>query len=581
MASHTLAIAKASLAAGLMRPDPTSVQRDQITHFHKLLDEALTHCSPTNIQRCKEWLLRNAISSIARVTSIGKYLAALSASLSESLAQSTNASNRARTPGSRRKQLHVLYLVNDLLHHTKYHKGSPSASSVVTSTFQPFLSKLVEAASAYDSNVYPKQRQRISTLLDEWEKQDYYSSLEIGKLRDISSSAGCVTTENGQAEPSAVNIPINGEDKNKAEAPFMMPASHGDLSAPYYELPAGNMMPHIIPNSATPINPHIVKPLQFLAGPADERLAFAVKDFLKDVDKLYGQQSMEEEGISIDIDELGQTVPRDEIGETVASEAYYGWTKAFCEKMKLRRSGKIIPRSRGRSDSLGGSQSPRKRRRYSSSGNSRSRSRPNQRRQESYSPSRNRLRSRTRSQSPPPRFGRRPASRSRSRSYSPPGDLPPPKDYPTAQPTRPVGQFQAQSHVASSTPPLPFPVPFPQGIPLGPNGMPIPPPPPPNYVGVWPPPPPSISPNSGPFQVPPFVPPPPPPPLIPPYGNSHSMAMGYQVQGAAAGQGWAAQEPHEQYGNGGYGRLPPQAQGQGGGSYSGRGGRGGRGAWRG
>ena len=470
--------------------------------------------------------------------------------------------------------------MNDLLHHTKYHKGSPSAISVVTSTLQPFLSKLVESASAYDSDGFSKQRRRISDLLDEWEKQDYYSYTGIEKLRDIATNAAHGTIENGQAEPSMVDISAGGEDKIKAEAPFMMPASHGDPSAPYYELPAGNMMPHIIPNSATPINQHIVKPLQFLAGPANENLVIAVKDFLEDVSKLYGQEMVEEEGLSIDIDELGQIVLRDEVGETVASEAYYGWSKAFCEKMKLRRSGKIIPRSRGRSDSLEGGQSPRKRRRYSSSGDSqsRSRSRPNQRRQGSYSPSRVSLHSRTRSQSPPARFGKRLASRSRSRSYSPPGDLLPMKDYPPVRSTRPLGQFPSQSQTASSTPTLPFPIPFPRGIPLGPNGMPIPPPPPPNYTGIWPPPPPSVSPNSGPFQVSSFVPPP--PLSIPPYGNSHSVPMGYQAQGTVPGPGWGVQDPHEQYGTGSYGRPPPQAQGQGGGPYAGRG-RGGRGAWRG
>lgn len=50
MASHSLVIAKASLSAVLMRPDPTTVPRDQIAHFHELLDMCLVQCSPTNIQ---------------------------------------------------------------------------------------------------------------------------------------------------------------------------------------------------------------------------------------------------------------------------------------------------------------------------------------------------------------------------------------------------------------------------------------------------------------------------------------------------------------------------------------------------
>ena len=50
MASHQVAIAKASLAAALLRPDPTSVARDDISHFHTLLDRAITECSAANIQ---------------------------------------------------------------------------------------------------------------------------------------------------------------------------------------------------------------------------------------------------------------------------------------------------------------------------------------------------------------------------------------------------------------------------------------------------------------------------------------------------------------------------------------------------
>jgi hypothetical protein len=50
MASHQIAIAKASFSAGLLRPDPTSVTRDEITAFHTFLERALSHCSRENIQ---------------------------------------------------------------------------------------------------------------------------------------------------------------------------------------------------------------------------------------------------------------------------------------------------------------------------------------------------------------------------------------------------------------------------------------------------------------------------------------------------------------------------------------------------
>ena len=50
MTAHLLTIAKASFSAGLLRPDPTSVPRDDITLFHDYLARALSHCSSANIQ---------------------------------------------------------------------------------------------------------------------------------------------------------------------------------------------------------------------------------------------------------------------------------------------------------------------------------------------------------------------------------------------------------------------------------------------------------------------------------------------------------------------------------------------------
>jgi len=50
MASHQIAIAKASFAASLLRPDPLSVARDEINNFQAILDDAVSRCSPSNVQ---------------------------------------------------------------------------------------------------------------------------------------------------------------------------------------------------------------------------------------------------------------------------------------------------------------------------------------------------------------------------------------------------------------------------------------------------------------------------------------------------------------------------------------------------
>lgn len=50
MMSHQLAIAKASFSAGLLRPDPTSLPRESIEHFHSLLNALVLQCTPGNVQ---------------------------------------------------------------------------------------------------------------------------------------------------------------------------------------------------------------------------------------------------------------------------------------------------------------------------------------------------------------------------------------------------------------------------------------------------------------------------------------------------------------------------------------------------
>jgi hypothetical protein len=50
MSAHHLTIAKASFAAGLLRPDITKVGREDLTAFHALLEAAISACTPANVQ---------------------------------------------------------------------------------------------------------------------------------------------------------------------------------------------------------------------------------------------------------------------------------------------------------------------------------------------------------------------------------------------------------------------------------------------------------------------------------------------------------------------------------------------------
>ncbi|RAL01923.1 RNA polymerase II-binding domain-containing protein [Aspergillus ibericus CBS 121593] len=557
MASHQLAIAKASFSAGLLRPDPTSVPRDEITAFHTSLDRALSHCSPANIQTCKSWLLEYVVSSSNRVGGWAKYLAALSGSLEAAPAA-------GRTSGKRRR-LHILYLLNDVLHHTKYHLETSAAFSTLSGSLQPHVVELLGYAASYDREKNPKHHRRLDQLLDIWDRNGYYGSDYVNKLREVvknSSVSGPVKTSLS-VEESNVDLSAGVKQQSSGrDVPFVMPATHGDPSMPYYDLPAGNLVPHIIPDSTVPLRPESIKPLQFLAGPADENLVVALKKFMKDVDLIYGPGEPEhQEDEVVDVDDLGQVVIRDADGEVVDGDTYYGWSRSFCQQMKKRRARGETSRSRSRSHSH--SRGSPKRRRYSDSESdwsSRSRSR---------SPRRSARRdSRTRSPSRP-----RSASRERSKSYSPrppaPRSIPPPM--PPAEYHPPPAHHHQHQHPPYGNaappppppvgyhppppPPMAFPPAGPGGAgagaphyPLPPGAVPNPPPPPPNYQGPWPPPPPPPMQNYGPPPAAHHA-----PHFPPPYGQqggqyAQQMPPGsYHFppphSGGGGGRGWG-------YGNG-------------------------------
>lgn len=493
--------------------------------------------------------MKNIIPSAARTTAIGKYLVALSLSFADTADGDDQKPARGTVPSARRRQLHVLYLLNDLLHHTKYHTKSPSAYYTWTVNVQSYLVDLFGAASAY-SLVYVKQYKCITDLLDIWEGKSYYQSSYIQKLRDTVSNSSQVDYGNTD-EDTKHSEEAWGEEKK--DAPYILPPSHGDPLTPFYDLPAANMMPHIVPNSAKAINPQLVKALQFTAGPADKDLVKAVRDFLKNVESL-DAHGFEDRKDNMDVDKLGQSVLSDEIaGNVLEGEGYYGWSRAFCEKMNQRGVvvgdvGKIM----GRAASIDRILSPRKMRRYSDSGSSRSRDRTiDKSRSSSLSSNQcarrrngRRSSSKSRESSRESRRYRSLRSRSRSRSpaYSPPQTVSVfQRPLPPANP-QPMQQTQAQG--PSPSPSVPFPHPFSKGFQLGPGGVPIPPPPPPNYHGPWPPPPPPMpNPNSR------NTIPAPTPPTGPKIGQDHGAPVfqrvphsGFQSQTPQNFGGWSQQQ---------------------------------------
>ncbi|KAF6819139.1 hypothetical protein CSOJ01_01524 [Colletotrichum sojae] len=546
MATPELAIAKASLSAILFRKEPFSLTRPEIETFHALLHDAIHQCSPANVQNCKRWILKNLAASPARVAALGKYLAALSNSFPDD-----DGAAKKTKPSARRKRLHILYVVNDVLYHAIVRDGDARLATEL----QPSLASLFHSAASFRN--CPKQAKKLETLLGLWEAQKYFPPSVTDELRNTVKEApegGKLSKATGQG---------NGQDhtgsnlgvKPAKDAPYMIPSMHGDPNTPWYDLPAANWLPHLEPNSTKPMNPDMIKPLQLAPGPADKALAKAVKDLLADVEKLYCKSASTQQSDlphPTELSEMGERVVLDEItGEVIGGETYYGWSRGFCEKMKKRKDGKAGDRtgrgrssSRSRSRSYSPGRSSRsdsppafKRRRLSPDSQSRSRSRSPQRRgrygNDDYSRSRSRSRSRS-----PSRSRSRGRYRSRSRSRDRRG-RPEPSRSPVPPQNR--GRFNPDfgpGYRGRGQPPPP-----PSNHHAPPPAFPPYPPPPPNAAGE----------GFGHF-------PPPPPPQ-----NWGAPPPGSVLPPPPSMGGWAPPPPQQQHNH------YQQPYGRGGGGFRGRG----------
>ena len=183
--------------------------------------------------------------------------------------------------------MHILYLLNDLFHHTKYHLDSTAAFATLSGSCQPYIVELLGYAASYDREKNPKHHRRLDDLLDIWAEHGYYGADYVNKLREVVKNAALSGPVKASIGVEENNTDVANQKLVGKDVPFVMPSSHGDPSTPYYDLPAGNLVPHIIPNSTVPLRPESIKPLQFLAGPADEKLVTALKVFMKDVDQIY------------------------------------------------------------------------------------------------------------------------------------------------------------------------------------------------------------------------------------------------------------------------------------------------------
>ncbi|RFU72334.1 hypothetical protein TARUN_9928 [Trichoderma arundinaceum] len=274
MASPELAITKATLSATLFRADPTSLNRAAVDDFFSLLDNAIIQCSRRNVQKCKAWIVENIVPSTARCTALGKFWAVLSKNLA--------VENDGKRPSTKRRRLHLLYVVNDVL----FHEVIRQSNGKLGEAWAGALPAMVGNAAAFDN--CPKHKTKLSGLIDLWEERAYFSPEVVTQLR--------TALANGSAEITAVNLELSESSLKLAkDAPYILPSFHGDASIPW------------------PMIPDQIRPIQLAAGPAEKRVVDAVKMLLKDADYIYSKDSEPSDDLRLEFSELGERIVLDEI----------------------------------------------------------------------------------------------------------------------------------------------------------------------------------------------------------------------------------------------------------------------------
>ena len=423
-------------------------------------------------------------ASAARVGALAKYLLALSAPSVHADGSNPHDSNL------RPRQLPVPYLINDWLHHIKYHLQDQGILSIVIASLYPFLGPLLFQGALFRGKG-TQYEARVEELVELWERHAYFSKEELNEVRQRATATHKAKISGSHPEPPDNRLEGKFQPKQTGLA-YQLPAFHGDHSVPYYDLPAATLMPHIIPNVVMPLNPSHVKPIECAPGPPDERLAKALEHFMTEVDTIYGMQFVDE-STKIDYDEFGQISYGP--GHDEEEEGYYGWSRPFCEKMHRKRRNADLDEYNGGARSIS---PPVRRVKSPISNHSMSRSQSplshgiglGREAVDSSKSHHGRLDGRqcdSPSDLPRLNHGRNTLSnyqRSRSPSYSPP--LEPP-----------ISQllYFRPGPPQAAIPPVATPLPYFN------NHLPIPPRPP-NYNGPWPPPPPPPPPIDGRFPIP-------------------------------------------------------------------------------
>ncbi|KAL9087242.1 MAG: hypothetical protein Q9165_006736 [Trypethelium subeluteriae] len=301
-----MSVKKAAFSAAFLRADPTPVAKDSLASFHDELDEVISKGTNTSVQKCKLWLVENAVPSESRVIALGKYLTSLSLTVTPPEPSKKDEKPANLQTSLRKKRIHLLYLINDLLHHTKYHAQQTGNHAILTARMKLHLPELMRDAASFDASKNKKLHQKLHDIISIWEDNNYYIKEFCNTLHQIAESAGKVSGDS-QARGEETGNATNSNSQIATNVPLALPSTHGDRTAHWSDLPTGCTMQHVARNSTRPIKLREMRQLELNSRSAEPAMVEAIKWSLIESGQIRNPYPHYENRIIIDTNAMGQS----------------------------------------------------------------------------------------------------------------------------------------------------------------------------------------------------------------------------------------------------------------------------------
>ncbi|ODA79165.1 hypothetical protein RJ55_04757 [Drechmeria coniospora] len=248
MTTPDLMLSKAALTAALIRQDPIALSRNAMDEFVTVINKTLNECSRPHVQECKNWIVANIVPSNGRTTLLAKFLAALSDSMDRDV----------KRPSVKKRRLHILYIVNDVLHHVVVRQGN-RAFGIAWSAQLPAM---ITAAAFFDN--CPRHLAKVNDLIALWAEKDYLPAGILDRLRSAFRSA----SNKSSGFPLH---PSDGPPPPANDGAHTRSAFHGYASVPWHGQPAASWLPQLAWGATMPVRPQAICRLELeLARGNDE-----------------------------------------------------------------------------------------------------------------------------------------------------------------------------------------------------------------------------------------------------------------------------------------------------------------------